>query len=197
MYNELYRAWKSEKTSEKTQPLASDFYQRVQTYLSGLEQDSASLEAHTLQGRLALKEKEVVTRLLQELKETRLQKLVNITKHHGDMDATGLTEEERNLVKGIDDSLQAFEQGRNEPASTANTTPEERIELSVVRFLQDIPEIVGTDLKIYGPYKKEDVGSLPNQNAQALVKQGAAKEIEVRNFHKTAKKMTQTAINNK
>ena len=195
MYNELYKAWKSEKTSEKTQPLASDFYQRAQTYLSGLEQDSASLEAHTLQGRLALKEKEIVTRLLQELKETRLQKLVNITKHHGDMDATGLTEEERNLVKGIDDSLQAFEQGRNEPTGTANT--EEQIELSVVRFLQDIPEIVGTDLKIYGPYKKEDVGSLPNQNAQALVKQGAAKEIEVRNFHKTAKKMMQTAINNK
>jgi len=60
--------------------------------------------------------------------------------------------------------------------------------LSVVRFLQDIPEIVGTDLKIYGPFKKEDVGSLPNQNAYALVKQGAAKEIEVRNFQKTAQK---------
>jgi DNA replication factor GINS len=188
LYNELYKAWKSEKSSEKTQPLASDFYQKVQTYLSGLEQDSASLEAHTLQGRLTLKEKEIVSRLLQELKETRLQKLVNITKQHGTVDATDLTEEERNLVKGIDDSLQAFEHGRSEPAGTTNTASEERIELSVVRFLQDIPEIVGTDLKIYGPYKKEDVASLPNQNAHALVKQGAAKEIEVRNFHKTAKK---------
>jgi len=188
VYNELYRAWKSEKSSEKTQPLASDFYQRVQMYLNGLEQDSATLEANTLQGRLTLKEKEVVTRLLRELKETRIQKLVNITKHRGDMDATGLTEEERTLVKGIDDSLQTFELGRNEAAGTKNSTPEEPIQLSVVRFLQDIPEIVGTDLKIYGPYKKEDVGSLPNQNAQALVKQGAAKEIEVRNFHKTAKK---------
>ncbi len=188
MYNELYKAWKSEKTSEKTQPLAPDFYQRMQNYLKGLEEDSASLEAHTLQGRLVLKEKEVVARLLNELKETRLQKLVSITKHHGNVDASGLTEEERSLVKGIDDSMQAFEQGGSEPVSAATTTAEERIELSVVRFLQDIPEIVGTDLKIYGPYKKEDVGSLPNQNAQALVKQGAAKEIEVRTFHKTAKK---------
>ncbi len=188
MYNELYRAWKSEKTSEKTQPLASDFYQRVQIYLNGLEQDSATLEAHSLQGRLNLKEQEIVTRLLKELKETRLQKLVNITKHRGDTDATGLTEEERALVKGIDDSLQTFEQGRNETAGTKNPTPEETIQLSVVRFLQDIPEIVGTDLKIYGPYKKEDVGSLPNQNAQALVKQGAAKEIEVGNFHINTKK---------
>jgi DNA replication initiation complex subunit (GINS family) len=35
-------------------------------------------------------------------------------------------------------------------------------------------------LRIYGPYKKEDVGSLPAQNAQVLVKQGAAKVIEVK-----------------
>ncbi len=188
MYNELYKAWKSEKSSEKAQPLAGDFYRRVQAYLNGLEQDSASLEAHTLQGRLALKEKEVVTRLLRELKEARLQKLVSITKRQGDMDATGLTDEEKTLVKGIEDSMKAFGQGRNEPARTGDAASEEPIELSVVRFLQDIPEIVGTDLKIYGPYKKEDVGSLPNQNARALVKQGAAKEIEVRNFHKTAKK---------
>jgi len=49
-----------------------------------------------------------------------------------------------------------------------------------LRFLQEIPEIVGVDLKIYGPYKKEDVGSLPAQNAQGLINQGAAKLIDVR-----------------
>jgi DNA replication factor GINS len=180
LYNELYKAWKSEKTTEKAQPLASDFYQRVQAHLSSLEEETSALEAHTLQGRLAMREKEVVTRLLQELKETRLQKLVNITKNHGNVDTTALTEEERSLVRGIGDSMQTFEQGRDKSFGTSGAIHEERVELSVVRFLQDIPEIVGTDLKIYGPYKKEDVGSLPNQNAQALVKQGAAKEIEVR-----------------
>jgi DNA replication factor GINS len=185
LYTDLYRAWKSERTSEKTQPLSDDFYQRVENYLKGLEQDSASFDAHTIQGRLTQKEKEIVERLLQELKETRLQKLLNIARNRGDVNAADLTEEERNLVKDFDHSLQAFERGRKAPI---NSAPEERVELSVVRFLQDIPEIVGTDLKIYGPYKKEDVGSLPDQNAQALVKQGAAKEIEVRNIHKSVKK---------
>ena len=188
MYNELYKAWKSEKNSEKAQPLAGDFYRRVQAYLNGLEQDSAALEPHTIQGRLALKEREIVTRLLRELKEARLQKLVSVAKRHGDMDTTGLTDEEKTLVKGIEDSMKAFGQEKQEPVRTEDATSEETTELSVVRFLQDIPEIVGTDLKIYGPYKKEDVGSLPDQNARALVKQGAAKEIEVRNFPKTAKK---------
>jgi DNA replication factor GINS len=52
--------------------------------------------------------------------------------------------------------------------------------LTTVRFLQDIPEIVGVDLEIYGPFKKEDVASLPLSNAQALEKQGAVKAIEVK-----------------
>src|SRR5208282_2353735 len=35
-----------------------------------------------------------------------------------------------------------------------------------------------TDLTIYGPFKKEDVASVPSTNATALIDQGAAKVIE-------------------
>jgi len=66
----------------------------------------------------------------------------------------------------------------------------------VVRFLQDIPEIVGTDLRIYGPYKKEDVGSLPTRNAQALIKQGAAKPIDISGLSQISEKENYP-INNK
>jgi len=176
--------WKSEKTSEKPQPLPEDFYQRAQTYLTGLAEASAVSDEHTIQGRLALREKDIAERLLKELKEIRLRKLLTLARNGGDVNLAGLTEEERALVKNLDSSLKSFEEGRNE---TSFSAPPERVELSVVRFLQDIPEIVGTDLKMYGPYKKEDVGSLPYQNAEALIKQGAAKEIEVRDMHRAAK----------
>jgi DNA replication factor GINS len=182
LYNDLYRIWKSEKTSEKTQPLPDDFYQRVQTYLIGLGEASTRSDEHNIQGRLAAREKEVAERLLQELKEVRLQKLLTLAQSRRDMNSIDLTEEERTLLKDLDKTLSMFEVDRKDLAVT------ERIELSVVRFLQDIPEIVGTDLKMYGPYKKEDVGSLPHENAQALIKQGAAKEIEIRNTQQAAKK---------
>jgi DNA replication factor GINS len=185
LYNDLYKAWRSELTSRETQALPNDFYQRTEAYLSGLEQESTSIDEHTTKGRLTLKEKEVMNRLLRELKETRLRKLLALVVNGEAINDAHLTEEERKLVKDFGKSLLAFNQAKAEP----NTwTPELKDELSVIRFLQDIPEIVGTDLKIYGPYKKEDVASLPNQNAKALVKQGAAREIEVKGILKQPEK---------
>jgi DNA replication factor GINS len=188
LYNDLYKAWKSEKTSQEPQPLPNDFYRKTDAYLNGLEKENESIDDHTAKGRLTLKEKEVATRLLRELKETRLRKLLALARSGEPISDANLTDEERKLLKEFDESLQAFNQALRVETETAATAPKERAELSVVRFLQDIPEIVGTDLKIYGPYKKEDVGSLPNQNAKALVKQGVAKEIEVKGIPKLAKK---------
>jgi DNA replication factor GINS len=144
----------------------------------GLEQDSTSSNPQSLQGRLLVKEKDVITRLLNELREARLRKIVDATKNGIEIDATTLTEEEKSLVNDIKQSLKTFSGRRGERVGEAEpheATPE----LTVVRFLQDIPEIVGVDLKMYGPFKKEDVASLPTQNAQALIIQGAAKSVEV------------------
>jgi len=78
----------------------------------------------------------------------------------------------------MNESMTAFKENRSSKSSSTSV-PDGKTELKVVRFLQDIPEIVGVDLKIYGPYKKEDVGSLPKENAKALIMQGAAVQIEV------------------
>ncbi len=49
----------------------------------------------------------------------------------------------------------------------------------VVRFLKDVPAIVGADLKTYGPFKSEDVASIPVENAKVLIRQGLAIEVEM------------------
>jgi DNA replication factor GINS len=91
-----------------------------------------------------------------------------------------LTEEEQALVNSVGESISDFnkEEG-DQQIRKSEATSEIETELTVVRFQEDIPEIVGVDLKIYGPYKKEDVGSLPKENATGLIKQGAAKLVEV------------------
>ncbi len=177
MFNDLYKAWKTEKTSENAQPLPSHFYQRAAGYLKGLEDDSTTNDTRTIQGRLLLHEKEMARRLLEEIKETRLQKFVSSAKNGRPVVTDGLTEEEKTLVLEFSESISLFKENKGMNLGAA---PEEITKLSVVRFLNDVPEIVGVDLKIYGPYKKEDVGSLPNQNVQGLVKQGLAKEIDVK-----------------
>jgi DNA replication initiation complex subunit (GINS family) len=178
MYSELYRAWKSEKATPLPEPLPRDFFKRAGSYLHGLQVDSSSGDAHTVQGRLLAREKNMARRLLDELRETRLHKILENAKNGIYVGEEGLTDEEQALVRSLNSSLKTF---KGNQIQRSEMSPDvARTELAVVRFLQDIPEIVGTDLKIYGPYKKEDVGSLPNQNAQALVKQGAAKSIEVK-----------------
>jgi DNA replication factor GINS len=51
--------------------------------------------------------------------------------------------------------------------------------LTIVRFLQPLPAIMGIDMKAYGPFKAEDVASIPQENAENLVKRGIAQRVEV------------------
>ena len=48
-----------------------------------------------------------------------------------------------------------------------------------LRFIKNIPTIIGADMKTYGPFIAEDVASLPVENAKMLVKQGLAVSVEV------------------
>jgi len=179
VYNEIYKAWKSEKNHDNTQSLPSDFYGRAESYLKSLEQERTTGDSRALQGQLLTREIDVTGRLLRELKETRIWKIVNATRSGEKIDEVNLTDEEKALLQSVSDSLSSFKAGRPEKIKETES-PETGTEIAVVRFLQDLPEIIGVNLKIYGPYKKEDVGSLPKQNAQALVRQGAAKLVEVK-----------------
>ena len=45
--------------------------------------------------------------------------------------------------------------------------------------MKAIPAIVGVDMKTYGPFLAEDVGSVPVENAKGLIKRGLAEAVEV------------------
>jgi len=47
----------------------------------------------------------------------------------------------------------------------------------VVRILKEVEEIVGADLEKYGPFKTEDIATIPYENAQALIAKNAATKI--------------------
>jgi DNA replication factor GINS len=47
----------------------------------------------------------------------------------------------------------------------------------VIRFLKEVDEIVGADLEKYGPFKTEDIATIPYENAQALIVKNAATKV--------------------
>ena len=47
-----------------------------------------------------------------------------------------------------------------------------------LRFIKEIPAVIGSDMKTYGPFMVEDVASVPVENAKILIKQGLAELVE-------------------
>ena len=64
-----------------------------------------------------------------------------------------------------------------EEESSSNKEPAKTRRV-VLRFLKDVPAIIGADMKTYGPFSTEDVASVHIDNARILVKQGLAVLVE-------------------
>ena len=64
--------------------------------------------------------------------------------------------------------------------SLSDVPPKKNKYLVIVRILKDIPEIIGKNLESYGPFKKEDIATIPKENAKSLIKQGAVIEVETK-----------------
>ncbi|MGB0855470.1 MAG: hypothetical protein ACPGQP_00345 [Nitrosopumilus sp.] len=47
----------------------------------------------------------------------------------------------------------------------------------VLRFLKEVDEIIGADLEKYGPFKTEDIATIPYENAQALIAKNVATKV--------------------
>jgi len=52
-----------------------------------------------------------------------------------------------------------------------------KIKKVVIRFLSDVDEIIGADLERYGPFKVEDIATIPYENAQALIAKKIATKV--------------------
>ena len=52
-----------------------------------------------------------------------------------------------------------------------------KIKKIVIRFLSEVDEIVGADLEKYGPFKAEDIATIPYENAQALIAKNIATKV--------------------
>jgi|SRR3972149_9008275 len=182
MYNELYEIWRCETQSEELRALPSDFYLKVADYLKKLKEESRMLDKRTIKARLLRSETQNSKRMLKEMLLTRRKKLFENAVQGNRTSVDLLTPEEEQLFKGISAVTEAYQtfvmnllQGH---LVSMEVVPDNKN--SVVRFLADVPALIGADMKLYGPFKSEDVASLPIENAKILIKQELAEEIETK-----------------
>ncbi|MBS7638552.1 DNA replication complex GINS family protein [Candidatus Bathyarchaeota archaeon] len=182
-YGRLLEAWMRELEAEVLQQLPEGFYREMSEYVSRLREQTRMLEHGTMRSRIALKEREYAERMLRELFNTRLRKIVSMEVEGVQVEASALQPEEklfhselRRILSEHVERLKSILLGRP-PRIEAKQTA--KGDYKVVRFLQAIPAIMGVDMKTYGPFKPEDVASIPLENAESLIRRGVAKEVEV------------------
>lgn len=182
-YDRLLEAWRKERHSSDIQPLNEGFFAEMTGYISQLREQTRMHEKGSMWGRIARVERENAERMLRELSRLRLRKIVLSELDGVAIAGSALTREEkvlhadlRRLLSDHEDRVKSILVGR---VPQVKAKPPPRTGLKVVRFLQAVPAIMGIDMKTYGPFKPEDVVSIPAENAENLIRRGIAKEVEI------------------
>lgn len=184
MYEELYNAWENEREEVELKPLPKDFYIRLIDYFKKMLEEMRMLDNRSMKAKLMKKELENAKKLVEGLMKLRYEKIIRLTMAEEALNEEALTMEEGSFYKRAMELAELYRstlknvlQGRL-PSFEAEFK-KERPRNVVVRFMQDVPTIIGVDMKAYGPFKSEDVATLPIENARALIKRGAAVEVEL------------------
>lgn len=180
MYDELFGIWRKEQESKDLVQIPPDFYLKASEYIKRLKEEERMLDKKTVKASLLAEERRNVKRMIRELMRIRYRKIVRILARGEKPPADALAPQEERIISGSLNFAEAFHslvkdvlQGR-----LSDSIPQEAPRRILVRFLKDVPSIVGADMKIYGPFKCEDVASLPVENAKILIRQELAKAIE-------------------
>lgn len=182
MYDEVYDAWKKEQENIELQPLTKDFYARLAAYVKRIREETKMLDEKTAKAKLIKHELRNARRLIKALIQLRHEKIFETTTSGKAISTEALTEEEEKLCSKmlpLAESYQEFLKGILLGRLSRGEEEKERPKRILVRFLKDTPAIIGADMKTYGPFKTEDVGTVPVENATVLIKQGIAAKVEL------------------
>ncbi|MEM3010838.1 MAG: hypothetical protein QXE76_03410 [Candidatus Bathyarchaeia archaeon] len=182
MYDELFETWVKEKENAEIQKISEDFYARLARYVKKLKEERRMLDEKSVKAKLLRNESKNVKFLVENLIRLRFKKILSEAKAGKQIPEDKLAMEEKLLQKKVLPSTEFYHSLLNDvlKGRSVNILEEKKPVRLVVRFLKDVPAVIGADLKVYGPFKREDVGVLPLDNAKILIKQGLAAEIEVK-----------------
>jgi DNA replication factor GINS len=145
-----------------------------------LREESRMLDKKTLKTNLLKKEMQNASVMIQRLIQTRHRKIIAKMAKGEDVVQDALTPEEATIyskVSPFSGTIHSFakEIVRGQAPRPKIDTERKR---AALRFLKEIPGVIGADMKTYGPFKIEDVATMPAENARILMKQGLAEKLE-------------------
>ena len=164
-FETLSRIAREEKASQHLTKLPEGFFEEVASYITKKTQAT--------QGREDGWELENARLVLGDITKARERKILTaaLTFVDSGMETPNLAPEEKKLFDSAASLVMQFRTERKrflEPGTARN---------SMVAFLEDVPQFVGTDMKNHGPFRKGDIANLPEDAARLLIEKGAAEPI--------------------
>ena len=154
--------------------LEYNYYQSASTVLGTITREKYDGVEGVLNTRFFTIASELATLFLR----TRLEKVLN----NPHIDKINLLDEEKFILDSNTDMdtrknmiITGVLRGKSKLLESIATS--QKTKPVLIRFLQDAEQIVGADMAKYGPFKAEDVSSVPYDNAQAFISQKIASKV--------------------
>lgn len=181
MYNELCEVWKRELENVDLRGLPPSFYFTIADYVRRLREENRMLDKRAVKANLLRNEMRNVKRMVRELVRARYRKIIKSVAHGEQIPHDVLTVEEEEIYKRMLPCAEALSGLATDilHGHVPKVNVEQKHKRAALRFLKDVPAIIGADMKTYGPFKVEDLASLPIENARILIKQGLAEGVAV------------------
>jgi DNA replication factor GINS len=190
LYDELYEVWKKEKETSEIQRLPKNFYAKTADYIKTMKEENRMLDRKTTKAKLLDHEFKNVKIMVAELFQIRYKKFREKALARETVAKNVLTEEEEKLCREVLVLTEAYQTFSNDVlrGQLASIEKGAKQPVVVLRFIQEIPALVGSDMKTYGPFDPEDIATLPPENARILIKQGVAVEVDVKSASRSGGK---------
>jgi DNA replication factor GINS len=169
--NSLYATLLRETENDTIQEVSPDLYISISNFISKLKSEGYDGIESKIKDTLIL----IITDIVSLFLKIRLEKAVNTTytnlmnEEKFILDAHAEMEERKEMI------LSGLLNGKSKLLESISQ--KHKTKPIAVRFLKEIDQIVGADLEKYGPFKVEDIATIPYENAQALITKNAVAKI--------------------
>jgi len=172
--NSLHHTVLRETEDDSLLEIDPNFYRNLSDFIGNLRKQEFDGVENKIKNTLI----EMTTELTSLLLKIRLNKISKST----NFEIGHLLDEEKFILDSQDEQrertemiLSATINGKSK--FLESLAQNHKIKKVVIRFLNEVDEIMGADLEKYGPFKTEDIATIPYENAQALIAKNIATKV--------------------
>ena len=172
--NSLHHTVLLETENDSLLEIKPNFYRNLSDFIGNLRKQEFDGVENKIKDTMI----EMASELTSLLIHIRLEKISNST----DYDTSHLLDEEKFILDSQEEQNERTEMILSATINGKSKFLEllaenHKIKKVVIRFLSEVDEIIGADLEKYGPFKAEDIATIPYENAQALIAKNIATKV--------------------